>query len=176
MTLDLHPDFDHFDPATVREEAEGGFARRMLHIYRAFNALAQQKYAQRGYAGLTPAHTSLMANLNPDGIRVVDLADRMGITKQFAGRLVQSLLKLEFVTTQADPTDRRAMLVKGTRIGWQFLIDACVVREEIESIFKAALGDTHYQAFSGAIEKLATLNVDTSGAPEPIELVGGNDD
>ena len=165
------PDLSNFDPAVVRAEAEGRLSRRMLLIYRAFNALAQEKYAQRGYHGLTAAHTSLMASLEPNGIRIVDLAERMGITKQFAGRLVQELLKIDYVTTQPDPQDRRATLVKGTLAGWQYLLDACEVQLEIEEIFKKALGEQHLAVFAESIELLAALGVDTSKSPEPLELL-----
>lgn len=159
-------DLSQFDPATLRAEVESSFARRMLLIYRMFNALAQDKYTQRGYSGLSPAHTSLMANLERGGIRIVDLAARMGLTKQFAGRLVQELLQREFVSTQPDPTDRRATLVTGTLRGWQFLIDACDVRSEIEDIFKKALGEPLLRAFAQAIETIAELRVDVSDTPE----------
>lgn len=160
---------ESFEPAQLRDEVEGSFARRMLHIYRAFNSLAATKYAQRGYQGLTTAHTSLMANLEIGGIRIVDLALRMGITKQFAGRLVQELAKVDYVTTTPDATDRRATLVKGTAAGWQFLLDACEVRAEIEDTFKAVLDEQQLGAFVEALEKLASLKIDTTGEPELME-------
>ncbi len=167
----MEPDLSNFNPADVLSEAEGSFARRMLHIYRAFNALAQQKYAQRGYTGLTPAHVSLLAHLEREGIRIVDLAARLGLTKQFAGRLVQELVQIDYVTVQPDPTDRRATRVRGTPAGWKFLIAACEVRAEIEDVFRQALGEERYARFVQAIEILAALDIDTSKTPEPIAQV-----
>jgi DNA-binding MarR family transcriptional regulator len=162
-------DFTNFDPAGVLDEAEGAFARQMLHIYRAFNALAVDKYARRGYHGLTPAHVALLARLDPAGIRIVDLAARLGLTKQFTGRIVQELAKIEYVMLATDPTDRRVTRVRGTPAGWQFLLDACEVRAEIEILFRDALGESRYAALTEAIGILAALNIDTSGTPEPLD-------
>jgi DNA-binding MarR family transcriptional regulator len=176
MVVKSTDDLNDFDPAEVRAEAEGRLSRRMLQIYRAFNAMAQQKYSQRGYRGLTAAHTSLMASLERDGLRIVDLAQRMGITKQFAGRLVHELVKIDFVTTHPDPVDRRATLVKGTIQGWKYLIAACEVQIEIEELFKNVLGPEHLTAFTDAIDMLAQLYIDTSTSPEPLDLLLGQDE
>ena len=165
----MRSDFSDFDPKQVLEEAEGAFARRMLHIYRIFNALAQQKYRERGYQDLNPSHVALLAHLERGGIRIVDLATRLGTTKQFAGRLVQELVKSNCVTVEVDPRDKRATLIKGTDYGWQFLLDACEVRAEIETLFKEALGDERYGQFIAAIEILASLQIDIRSAPEPLE-------
>lgn len=161
----------NFDLNALRQEGENSLARQMLSIYRAFNALAQQKYKQRGYSGLSPAHTSLIANTDPGGTRIVTLAERIGTTKQFAGRLVQELEQIGFLTTQPDPTDRRATLVVINDKGWQFLADACEARSEIEEVFKSALGEDLMISFIKAIETLARISVDISESPEPLELL-----
>jgi len=148
------------DPEALKREGESSLARQMLVIYRTFNALAQQKYAQAGHAGLTTAHTSLIAQIDLSGTRIVTLAERMGITKQFAGRLVEELRALGYVTTENDPTDRRATLVKATDAGWHFLADACSARAEIEQYFQTAIGPELMAAFMLGIERLASLGKD----------------
>jgi DNA-binding MarR family transcriptional regulator len=158
-----------FDPHALRLQGETSLARRMLQIYRTFNALAQQKYVQRGHVGLTPAHTALVAQLDAGGTRIVTLAERMGLTKQFAGRLVEELRQKGYVSVEPDPADRRASRVRVTAQGWQFLIDACAVRDEIEGTFEAALGSELMADFTRAIERLADLGVDVSGSLEPLD-------
>src|SRR5262245_46329898 len=126
-----------------RLQAEGRFslARLILPIYRAFNALAQEKYAARGHAGLTTSHTLLFANLDENGTRIVTLAARMGTTKQFTGRLVHQLEEKRYVQTEADPQDRRATIVRATDDGMRFFADACAVKTEIEAMFTAIIGE-----------------------------------
>src|SRR5437667_3997414 len=100
------------DLKALQQEGKNSLARLMLPLYRAFNALAQEKYAARGHAVLTTAHTLLFANMDSDGTRIVTLAERMGTTKQFTGRLVHQLDQRHYLTTEPDPSDRRATIVR----------------------------------------------------------------
>jgi DNA-binding MarR family transcriptional regulator len=131
-------------------------ARLMLPLYRAFNALAQEKYAEHGHAGLTTAHTLLLAHIDWDGSRIVALAERMGTTKQFTGRLVHQLEDKNYVSTEADPADRRAAIVKITPQGLQFLADACAIKTEIEAIFKSMIGEDELAPFMTTLTKLSS--------------------
>ncbi len=158
MSENMHP----FDIASLKREGEQSLARGLLHIYRVFNATTQRKYAERGYAGLTTAHTLLIANIDLEGTRSVVLAERMGMTKQFAGRLVAELRAGGYVTVEVDPTDGRATLVKASAAGWQYLADACEIRDEIEQSFEAVLGAERMAAFVEAVGMLSNI-ADTSG-------------
>lgn len=143
------------DLKALQEEGKSSLARLILPLYRAFNALAQEKYAARGHAGLTTAHTLLFSSLDTEGTRIVTLAERMGITKQFTGRLVHQLAERHYLSTDPDPSDRRATIVKATPEGLQFFADACAVKTEIEDMFKAAVGEEHLVLFIATLEKLA---------------------
>lgn len=48
----------------------------------------------------------------PGGIRVTDLAEQAGVTKQTAGYLVDQLERAGYVRRVPDPTDARARLVQ----------------------------------------------------------------
>lgn len=144
------------DLQALKEEGKTSLARLILPLYRAFNALAQEKYAERGHAGLTTAHTLLFANLDEGGTRIVTLAERMGTTKQFTGRLVHQLDERHYVTTAPDPSDRRATIVKYTPEGLRFFADACAVKTEIEGMFKAVAGEENLAMLMGTLQKLAS--------------------
>jgi DNA-binding MarR family transcriptional regulator len=116
----------------LRAQGQQSLSRKLLVMYRNYQSLAAAKYAARGYQGLSLAHTFMIANIDDSGTRIIDLAARMGTTKQFAGRLVQELAARGLVETTPDLTDRRAILVRGTASGWQFLASACEARDEIE--------------------------------------------
>ena len=139
----------------LRAQGQQSLSRRLLAMYRNYQSLAAAKYAASGYQGLSLAHTFLIANIGDSGTRIIDLAARMGTTKQFAGRLVQELAARGMVETAPDPTDRRATLVRGTANGWQFLASACEARDEIELEYRAILGDQLMQALTAAVERLA---------------------
>ncbi|MEP7284870.1 MAG: MarR family transcriptional regulator [Chloroflexota bacterium] len=143
------------DLKALQQEGKNSIARLMLPLYRAFNALAQEKYAARGHAGLTTAHTLLFGVLDVEGTRIVTLAERMGTTKQFTGRLVHQLHEHNYVSVEPDASDRRAMIVKATPEGLQFFADACAVKNEVEGMFKAVVGEEHLTTLIGTLERLA---------------------
>jgi len=154
----LSPKLESSEIATLMAQGQHSLARLMLQINRQFSAIAAQRYAARGYAGLTPVHVFFMANLDLDGTRIVTAADRMKTTKQFAGRLVQELESRHYVETTPDPTDRRATLVKVTDAGWQFFKDACEVKNEIEAEYQALIGEEQMGMLESVLETLATYN------------------
>ncbi len=154
----------------LQEEGKHSLARLMLPLYRAFNAMAQEKYAEHGHAGLTAAHTLLFANLDEGGTRIVVLAERMGTTKQFTGRLVHQLVERGYATTEPDPTDRRALIVTATDDGLRFFADACQAKTEIEDTFRAIAGEEPIALLMGTLEKLAAAfaRYDKAGMVSPL--------
>lgn len=53
----------------------------------------------------------------PDGLRISDVAARVGTSLPSASRLVDRLLRRGLVRVEADPSDRRARLVRSSRAG-----------------------------------------------------------
>ncbi len=143
---------------SLMDQGQESLARLTLQLNRQFSAMAAQRYAALGYAGLTPVHTFLMANLDIKGTRIVTIAERMGTTKQFAGRLVQELESRHYLETKPDAKDRRATVVKATNAGWHFFADACAIKSEIEAEYTALVGADQMAIFATVLEKLATYN------------------
>ncbi len=135
--------------------------RRQEHIgryfwraHRAFVALSVRRLAARGHSGLGMAHTTLIANLDTEGTRITTLAKRMGITKQAVGHLVADLVEKGYITSTTDPTDRRAVLVTFTEMGWRFLHDAYDLKGEIESEFTDILGKERFDQLHETLDDL----------------------
>ena len=143
------------DPDALKQQGQHSIARLMLQVYRSFQVQTSLRYGERGHNGLSLAHTFLYANLDIAGTRIVALAERMGTTKQFAGRLVQELESRAYLTTHPDPKDRRATIVRATEQGWRFFSDACEVKNELEGEYRALLGDASMQQFEHMLETLA---------------------
>ena len=155
---------------SLMEQGQESLARLTLQLNRQFSAMAAQRYAALGYAGLTPVHTFLMANLDIKGTRIVTIAERMGTTKQFTGRLVQELESKGYLEVNPDAKDRRATVVKATNAGWKFFADACAIKNEIESEYTALVGEDQMAVFTKVLEQLAAYNpqnADASGFPGP---------
>lgn len=87
-----------------------------------------------------PAHTALFPHLDFDGIRLTDLATRVGVTKQAVGQLVDDLVELGMVERISDPTDKRARRVRFSRRGHGALLHGLGVLHDIEDTLGAAVG------------------------------------
>jgi len=163
-------ELDENEIRALRDQGQDSLARLTLQLNRQFSAMAAQRYAALGHAGLTPVHTFLMANLDINGTRIVTIAERMGTTKQFAGRLVQELEERKYLQVKPDAKDRRATVVKATNAGWHFFADACAIKNEIETEYTNLVGAEQMAMFSAVLEKLAAYNpqnADASGFPGP---------
>ena len=86
-------------------------------MYVASRSLEKRAYdalVAAGAADVTPTQARLLAQIDPDGTRVVTLAARARVTKQSAAFLVDQLERAGYVVRVADPHDGRAKLVRLT--------------------------------------------------------------
>lgn len=68
--------------------------------------------AHPGLQGLRTAHTRLFPHIDLSGTRLVELAARLGVTKQAVAPLVDELVAMGVLERVADPTDGRARLLR----------------------------------------------------------------
>jgi DNA-binding MarR family transcriptional regulator len=138
----------------IAELRQQHIGRLLLRAHRDFSLRSVEKLRARGHAGLSLAHTGLIAHLDLDGTRITTLAERVGVTKQAVGHLVQDLEQKGYIERSTDPSDRRATIVRFTEAGWQFLRDAHVVKREIEAEYTAILGTEQMQELRSALTLL----------------------
>lgn len=138
--------------------------RLFLRASRSFAALATRKLKERGHEGLGMAHTALLPHLDAEGgTRATQIAQRAGMTKQAAGRVLRDLERLGYVERMADPQDARATLVAFTEEGWRFLEDAHHVEREIETGYAAVLGEERMGLLRSALEELLEHEEEKAG-------------
>jgi len=76
----------------------------------------QEGLAARGFTDIRPAHGYVFAALSTD-MTTTGLAVALGITKQAAGQLVDTLVERGYLSRQPDPRDGRAQLLVLTQRG-----------------------------------------------------------
>ena len=86
------------------------------------------------------AHTALFPHLDFAGIRLTDLAARVGVSKQAVGQLVDDLAAHGMVERVSDPDDKRARRIRFSRRGHAALLQGLGVLREIEDALAAAVG------------------------------------
>ncbi len=95
-------------------------ATLLFVVHRAAENKVMAGLRANGFDDLTVAQCRIAQRLSPTGIRVTDLADEAGVTKQTAGALIDELERSGYVKRRPDPADARARLVvlsaKGRRL------------------------------------------------------------
>jgi DNA-binding MarR family transcriptional regulator len=94
-------------------------------------ALAE-RLAAAGFEDQRFAFHAVFANIPPEGIRLTDLAQRAGVTKQAMSELVVDLERLGYVRRRPDPDDKRARVIEFTDRGWAAVDAALAAFEDIE--------------------------------------------
>lgn len=145
------------EPLTVEQLEElrqEHIGRLLLRAHRAFSERALRKLRKLGHTRLSMVHTTLLPHLDVNGTQATVLAERAGITKQAAGRVIADLEREGYVQRLPDPTDQRASMIVFTDAGRQFLVDAYHVKKEIEGEYTALLGAERMQQFRNILQDL----------------------
>ncbi len=70
-----------------------------------------------GYGDIREAHGCVFGNIAPEGMRLTELAELAGMTKQGVGEAVTDLERLGYAERVPDPDDGRAKIIRLTERG-----------------------------------------------------------
>ncbi len=101
------------------------------------------------------ARGHLLPYVDVDGTRSVDLARRMGVTKQAVGKLVKELEEDGLLFREPDGADGRAFLVKFTEAGLEYLrrMHKCI--SQIERDYERLVGTERMKEVREALSLIA---------------------
>ena len=125
-------------------------------LFRASRLVNERAIARVQAAGgtLRAAHTQLFPHITSDGVRLTELADKIGVTKQAIGPLVDDLEREGFVERVDDPADRRAKRIRWTKKGQRALLHGLSVLDELERELSAHVGKARLAALADTCERL----------------------
>lgn len=127
------------------------------------NAL-QEHLVAAGFHDHRVVHHTVMAHITYEGLRLTELAERAGVTKQAMSELVSDLIKLGYLRSSPDPHDRRAKLITLTKRGRRAVEAALAAFDAMDRALVARMG----------IQQLRTLRrtllrvLDTSLVPSTV--------
>lgn len=114
-----------------------------------------------GYPDFTLSRANLLGSVDRyHGTRMVDIAARLGMTKQAVGQIVDDLAAAGYLAREADAEDGRAKRVVYTERGLAFLRTADRVKGEIEAELVGKVGER-------TVARLSELLRDAASAMEP---------
>lgn len=129
----------------------------MFIAHRAAESQVMAALAAGGADDITLAQSRLLQRLDPNGIRITDLADRASVTKQTAGALVDQLERSGYVRRVPDPADARARLVILSKKGQKVCHAAAAEVAQVERQWRKHLGAKRYQEMQAALVALREI-------------------
>jgi len=108
-----------------------------------------------GHPAIRPKHGAVFANIERQGIRATELAQRAGMGKAAMGELVDELEELGYVVRRPHPLDRRAKLIVPTAAALEVTRLVHQFNRRLEARYRSALGERAYESLRKSLLALA---------------------
>ena len=122
---------------------------------------------EHGFTDYRPTYQPVFQWCRPEGSRLTELAERVGVTKQSMGEIIDVLEQRGYVERVPDPTDGRAILIRRTPRGWEVNRIARQVVEQVQQEWAQALGQERFTALIDTLRQLALALDEPMGAAQP---------
>ncbi|HEY0935665.1 MAG TPA: MarR family transcriptional regulator [Trebonia sp.] len=122
--------------------------------------------AARGHPGLRPAHGFALQAVGMSGATAADVGRRLGVSKQAAGKTLDRLAELGYVTRGEEAGDRRRKLIRVTPRGFEALTLSAEAFGRVRGRWASVLGQDQVASLE------ASLRAMTPGQPLRLDLPG----
>ena len=133
-------------------------------FYTAADALVSEltkRMVEAGYGDVRGAHGCVFGNIEPAGMRLTELAERAGMTKQAVGEAVSDLERPGYAERVADPSDGRAKIIRLTDEGSAAQRAGFAIIADLEAEWVERFG-------AERVEQMRSLLIDITGRREPL--------
>ncbi|MFG2099635.1 MarR family winged helix-turn-helix transcriptional regulator [Micromonospora echinaurantiaca] len=114
--------------------------------------------ARQGHPELRPLHGFVLQAVGADGTTATELGQRLGISKQAAGKTVDRLVALGYLERADDPRDARRKLVRMTPRGHDGLRRSAVVFDQLRQRWADTLGADRVAALEDDLRVVTPAN------------------
>lgn len=134
-----------------------GFELPLL-LAAAFRAVVDRlhdRLAEQGHPDARPIHGFALQAIGPAGATVSELGRRLDVSKQAAAKTASSLEQLGYVVRHDHPTDGRAVQLRRSRRGEEFLSLSAEIFGELRAAWAHELGNDRLTALEDDLELIA---------------------
>jgi DNA-binding MarR family transcriptional regulator len=127
-----------------------------LRLFLAFRVIIDELHtelAREGHPDMRPMHGFVFQAIGP-GTTAVELGRRLGVSKQAAGKMVESLERAGYVERTADPADARRKIVRLTAHGFDSLERSARIFDRIRDDWVRRLGAGKVRALEEALRAM----------------------
>jgi DNA-binding MarR family transcriptional regulator len=120
----------------------------------AFSAELTRRVAETQFSDIRITHGCVFGNIDPEGTRLTDLAERAFMTKQSVGEVVSDLEQRGYVERVPDPSDGRAKIIRLTDRGQEAMAIGRELIAEVEQEWAERYGAERVAAMRDALESI----------------------
>jgi DNA-binding MarR family transcriptional regulator len=123
---------------------------------------------RQGQLGIKQAHNAVFGTLHEEGMRAVDMAAQMGMTRQSMGEIIRDMVGLGILEMVPDPTDGRAKLVRFSEHGRDVAAQGFAHIRELEDRFVKEFGRKDWATARRVLRRVAEM-LEADNAPNDPE-------
>ncbi|MFG1867599.1 MarR family winged helix-turn-helix transcriptional regulator [Micromonospora arborensis] len=142
------------------DPARPGFQLPLL-LLAGFRTLIDDLHAElarEGHPELRPLHGFVLQAVGVDGTTATELGQRLGISKQAAGKTVDRLVAVGYLERIDDPRDARRRLVRVTPRGADGLRRSAEIFDRLRERWAETLGRERVDALEDDLRTMAAAN------------------
>ena len=128
--------------------------RLLEATFDAFGEEIERRLADTPYSDIRISHGCVFGNIDPEGTRLTELAERARMTKQSVGEVTSDLEQRGYVERVPDPSDGRAKIIRLTERGHAAQALGIGLIEEIEREWAEGFGAERVAALREALEEI----------------------
>jgi DNA-binding MarR family transcriptional regulator len=132
---------------------------RLLLGFRVLIDELHAELARQGHPGLRPMHGFVLQAIGSRGTTAVELGRRLGISKQAAGKTVDTLEHLGYVERGSDPADARRKIVRLTERGVDSLVRSARIFDDLRGGWAKTLGEERLRALETDLRAVTPADV-----------------
>ncbi|WP_433389222.1 MarR family winged helix-turn-helix transcriptional regulator [Micromonospora sp. KLBMP9576] len=114
--------------------------------------------ARQGHPELRPLHGFVLQAVGAEGTTATELGQRLGVSKQAAGKTVDRLVALGYLERADDPRDARRKLVRVTPHGRDGLRRSAAVFDQLRQRWATTLGPDRVAALEDDLRTVTPAN------------------
>lgn len=139
---------------------------RLLLGFRVLIDELHAELARQGHPDIRPMHGFVMQAIGPHGTTAVELGRTLGVSKQAAGKTIDTLERIGYVERTTDPADSRRKIVRLTPYGADALTRSAAIFDTLRRRWSDQLGADRLRALEADLRKVTPpdlFRLDTPG-------------
>lgn len=139
-------------------DTDANSGRAMLRLldaaFEEFRDELVRRIAETPYSDIRPSHGCVFGNIDADGTRLTELAERAHMTKQSVGEVTTELEQRGYLERVPDPSDGRAKIIRLTDRGRVAQAMGRAVIDEVEREWAERYGAERVAALRETLEAI----------------------